>query len=57
MVPFSWRGVEDIYQAIYRFANIRYLDLGTSSRADLVANSLIYIPVAFFWCCTIAERQ
>lgn len=31
------------------FRNIRYLDLGIGSRADWVANILLFIPLAFIW--------
>ena len=33
--------------AISQFKNIRYLNLGAESRADWVANILLYIPLAF----------
>jgi len=49
LVPFEWR-VHDINEAIEIFATIRFLDLGVGSRADLVANTLIYMPPAFLWC-------
>jgi len=32
-----------------RFENIRYLNLGIGSRADWVANILLFIPLAFLW--------
>lgn len=34
-------------QALIRFKNIAYLDLGIESRADWVANILLYIPLSF----------
>jgi VanZ family protein len=33
--------------AISQFKNIRYLDLGAESRADWIANILLYIPLSF----------
>ncbi|MEN6585988.1 MAG: VanZ family protein [Sulfuricella sp.] len=31
------------------FSNIRYLNLGIGSRADWVANILLFVPLAFLW--------
>ena len=39
----SWDG------ALQAFMNIPYLDLGIGSRADWVANILLFIPLAFIW--------
>ena len=36
-------------QAVARFRGIPYLDLGIGSRADWVANILLFIPLAFLW--------
>ncbi|HYP69190.1 MAG TPA: VanZ family protein [Thiobacillaceae bacterium] len=36
-------------QAVTRFRAIPYLNLGIGSRADWVANILLFIPLAFFW--------
>ncbi|MGY6276606.1 VanZ family protein [Methylomonas sp. MgM2] len=36
-------------QALTQFENIRYLNLGIDSRADWVANILLYIPLAFLF--------
>ena len=35
--------------AVNRFFNIRFLDLGVTSRADWVANGLLFIPLTFLW--------
>ena len=35
--------------ALQAFRNIPYLDLGIGSRADWVANILLFIPLAFIW--------
>jgi glycopeptide antibiotics resistance protein len=36
-------------EALRRFGRIRYLDLGIGSRADWVANILLFIPLCFLW--------
>lgn len=36
-------------EASEAFKNIRYLNLGIGSRADWVANILLFMPLAFFW--------
>lgn len=38
-----------IDEAFVRLQNIPYLKLGITSRADWVANILLFIPLAFFW--------
>ena len=53
LLPFELRGIT-LDQAIATFSNIRFLDLGVVSRADWVANILLYIPLAFFACSWIA---
>ncbi|GGW62738.1 hypothetical protein GCM10008111_18380 [Alishewanella tabrizica] len=37
-------------EALSRYSQIRYLDLGMQSRADWVANILLFIPLAFLLC-------
>lgn len=37
------------HEAVEAFKNIRYLDLGIGSRADWVANILLFVPLAFVW--------
>ncbi len=48
LVPldFHYRSWDDAWQA---FKSTPYLDLGISSRADWVANILLFIPLAFIW--------
>ncbi len=46
LVPLELRNLS-IETAITQFKNIRYLDLGAESRADWIANILLYIPLAF----------
>ena len=39
--------------AVARFASIGFLDLGVASRADWVANIVLYVPLAFLGCVTL----
>lgn len=48
LVPLNFRPMS-LADALAAFSNIRYLDLGIKSRADWVANILLFIPLAFFW--------
>jgi glycopeptide antibiotics resistance protein len=49
LVPFELRGYT-LDQAIRQFAAIGYLELGAASRADWVANIVLYVPLAFLGC-------
>ena len=40
-------------EAFEAFRNIRYLNLGIGSRADWVANILLFVPLAFLWLGTL----
>lgn len=46
LVPLEYKPIPDD-QAIAQFKNIKYLKLGIESRADWIANILLYIPLAF----------
>jgi len=46
LVPLELRDLP-VESAISQFKNIPYLDLGAESRADWIANILLYIPLAF----------
>lgn len=46
LIPFRLRD-KSLAEAIELFANIRYLSLGVGSRADWIANGLLYLPLAF----------
>ena len=46
LVPLDYRAVP-LDSAWRTFANIRMLDLGIESRADWVANGVLYVPVGF----------
>ena len=47
LIPFELRETE-LENAWLQFKNIRNLKLGAASRADWVANILLYIPLAYF---------
>ncbi|HYE37870.1 VanZ family protein [Methylocaldum sp.] len=49
LVPFDYRA-HALDEAVNRFAQIGYLDLGVESRADWVANIVLYVPLAFLGC-------
>ncbi len=49
LIPFELRDL-GFEQALQRFENIRYLDLGIGSRADWVANIVLYVPLSFLGC-------
>lgn len=48
LVPLDFRPVS-VAEAIQRFTQIPYLDLKIESRADWVANILLFVPLAFAW--------
>lgn len=49
LIPFETRGYT-FETAVDAFAAIPYLSLGVASRADWVANILLYLPLAFLGC-------
>ena len=49
LVPLNFQH-HSLREAFEAFSNIRYLDLKIGNRADWVANILLFIPLAFFWC-------
>ena len=49
LIPFEYRD-HTLKEAIESFANIAYLDLGVGSRADSIANIVLYVPLAFLGC-------
>jgi VanZ family protein len=49
LVPLDYRPLP-LDQAIEQFQHVRYLDLGVVSRADWIANILLYVPLAFLGC-------
>lgn len=48
LVPLNFNNIP-LSEAWQRFENIRFLNLKIASRADWVANILLFIPLAFFW--------
>lgn len=48
LVPLDFRPMP-LAEALEAFGDIRYLSLGIASRADWVANILLFVPLAFFW--------
>lgn len=49
LIPFEYRAYS-FDEALTQFANIRYLTLGIESRADWIANIILYIPLSFLAC-------
>ena len=56
LVPLHFRpmAMED---ALAEFRAMPYLQLGIASRADWVANLLLFIPLAYLWCGALAPRS
>ena len=48
LVPLDFR-VIPLSEAIIKFQNIRYLSIGAFSRADWVANIILFVPLSFLW--------
>lgn len=48
LVPLDFRAVE-MAEAVERFRHIPFLDLGIGSRADWVANLLLFIPLSYLF--------
>jgi glycopeptide antibiotics resistance protein len=55
LVPFRLRSYT-FDQAVWTFSTIHYLSLGVASRADWVANIVLYVPLAFLGCTWLAGR-
>ncbi len=49
LIPFEYRA-HSFDEAVAKFADIPYLDLGVASRADWIANIVLYIPLSFLAC-------
>ncbi len=56
LVPLDFRP-KPIEQAIAEFQQIRVLNLGIGSRADWVANILLFVPLAFLWTGLLTSRS
>lgn len=56
LVPLAFRP-RPLEAAFDAFLDIPYLHLGVASRADWIANILLYIPLAFFLCGWLAPQR
>lgn len=56
LVPLQYRYIP-LDQAIARFRDIPWLELGIGSRADWVANLLLFIPLSFLWLGALWPRR
>ena len=56
LVPFQYNG-RSFEDAVYAFLHIPYLSLGAVSRADWVANIILYIPMGFLWTGAFRPRR
>lgn len=56
LVPLDFRAVE-ISKALERFRQISFLDLGIGSRADWVANLLLFIPLSYLFAAGVPLRR
>jgi VanZ family protein len=56
LVPLEFRAIP-WDEAVARFAAIPWLELGVGSRADWVANLILYIPLGYLWLGAIAGRS
>lgn len=56
LVPFVYRA-HSFSDSLAIFLNIPFLSLGVSSRADWIANAVIYIPISFAWCGYFSSRN
>ncbi len=56
LVPLSYEPMP-LDEAWFKFKHIRYLKLGVGSRADWVANILLFIPLAFLWTGTLSYKK
>jgi VanZ family protein len=55
LVPFDFRP-RSLDWALKNFMHIRYLRLGMDSRADWVANIILYIPLSFLWLGSVSRE-
>ena len=56
LLPFEYRAAT-MHEAIYEYSHISWLDLGVESRADWVANLVLYVPLGFFVCGSLGKRR
>jgi glycopeptide antibiotics resistance protein len=53
LVPLNYTSIS-LSDAVDRFRQIPFLQLGVQSRADWVANVLLFVPLGFFWLGTMS---
>jgi len=56
LVPLDFKSLP-LSDAWEHFKNIQYLQLGLGSRADWVANILLFIPLAFLWMAVLSANS
>jgi len=56
LVPLDYKPMP-FEQAWSSFSNIRYLNLGAASRADWIANIVLYIPLTFSLAAIPSSKQ
>ena len=56
LVPLEFRALT-LDEAIAQFRQIRFLKLGIGSRADWMANLLLFIPLTFLWTGTLIHER
>lgn len=56
LLPFEYRD-RTLDEALQQFAGIGYLNLGVTSRADWIANIVLYVPLAFLGCTWVAGMR
>ena len=56
LVPLDFH-YHPLNEAWAQFAHIPYLSLGVAERADWVANIVLYVPLAFFFCAWSGRRS
>ncbi len=56
LVPLEFRYI-DSNEAFSRLRQIPFLDLGIESRADWVANFLLFIPLSYLWMCYFHRQE
>lgn len=56
LVPLTFSPMP-LNEAWSSFQSIRHLDLGTGSRADWIANILLFIPLTFFWMAYLSKTS
>src|SRR6185295_11468204 len=56
LVPLDFRP-RSLESALRDFSQIPYLELGLESRADWVANLILYIPLPFLWLGALSRER